>query len=101
MNKVMHWVVPVDHPAFAGHFPGTPILPGVVLLDVTLHAITEAAGIEPGSCEIGSVKFLSPAKPGDQLEIRYDSPPGGTIRFDIVADTRKIASGNIVLRSGA
>lgn len=99
MNKFKHWVVPVDHPAFAGHFPGTPILPGVVLLDVTLRAITEAAGIEPDSCEIGSVKFLSPAKPGDVLEIRHDFKANGAIRFDIVAGPRKIASGNIVLRA--
>lgn len=99
MNKVTHWVVPEDHPAFAGHFPGTPILPGVVLLDVTLHAMAGAAGLEPDACEIGSVKFLSPAKPGDALEIRHDFQANGTIRFDITAGTRKIASGHIVLRS--
>ncbi len=101
MNKVTHWVVPLDHPAFAGHFPGTPILPGVVLLDVTLHAMAGATGIEPDACEIGSVKFLSPAKPGDALEIRHDFEANGTIRFEIAAGARKIASGNIVLRSRA
>jgi 3-hydroxyacyl-[acyl-carrier-protein] dehydratase len=99
MNKVIHWVVPVDHPAFAGHFPGTPILPGVVLLDVTLHAMAEASGMEPDACEIGSVKFLSPAKPGDELEIRHDFQANGTIHFEIASGTRKIASGNIVPRS--
>lgn len=98
MNKVTHWLVPLDHPAFAGHFPGTPILPGVVLLDVTLHAMAGAAGIEPDSCEVASVKFLSPAKPGDALEIRHDFQTKGAIRFEIVAGARKIASGNIVLR---
>jgi len=101
MNKVTHRVVPVDHPAFAGHFPGTPILPGVVLLDMTLHAMAEAAVIEPDACEIGSVKFLSPAKPGDTLEIRHELQANGTIRFDITAGARKIASGNIVPRSRA
>jgi len=101
MNKLTHWLVPPDHPAFAGHFPGMPILPGVVLLDVTLHAMAEAAGIEPGTCEIGSVKFLSPAKPGDALEIRHDLQSGGGIRFEIAAGSRKIASGNIVLRGAA
>jgi 3-hydroxyacyl-[acyl-carrier-protein] dehydratase len=101
MNKVTHWLVPPDHPAFAGHFPGTPILPGVVLLDVTLHAIAGAAGIEPDGCEIGAVKFLSPAKPGDALEIRHDLQANGVIRFEIAAGPRKIAGGNIVLRSAA
>lgn len=101
MNAVTHWNVPLDHPAFAGHFPGTPILPGVVLLDMALHAITTAAGIGLEGCEIGAVKFLSPVHPGDQLEIRHSSAASGAIRFDIVAGMRKIASGNIVLRSAA
>lgn len=96
MNTITQWTVPLDHPAFAGHFPGTPILPGVVLLDTALQAIAEASGIALDHCEISSVKFLSPAKPGDELEIQHVVSPSGTIRFEIVADTRKIASGSIV-----
>lgn len=101
MNHVTHWIVPLDHPAFAGHFPGTPILPGVVLLDMALHVISTVNGIELDTCEIGAVKFLSPVHPGDRLEIRHSSAAGGAIRFDIVAGMRKIAGGNIVLRSAA
>ena len=96
MNTTTPWTVPLDHPAFAGHFPGTPILPGVVLLDTALQAIAEASGIALDHCEISSVKFLSPAKPGDELEIQHVVSSSGTIRFDIVAGTRKIASGSIV-----
>lgn len=95
MNKATHWTVPVNHPAFAGHFPGTPILPGVVLLDTVLHAIATATGIALESCEIGSVKFLSPAIPGDELVIQHSLSPSGTIRFDVVAGMRKIASGSV------
>ncbi len=101
MNGVTHWTVPADHPAFAGHFPGTPILPGVVLLDMALQAITGSAGIDLENCEIGTAKFLYPANPGDQLEIRHNSAAGGAIRFDIVAGLRKIASGSIVPRTAA
>ena len=96
MNNATHWIVPLDHPAFAGHFPGTPILPGVVLLDVALHAITAATGITLDCCEISSVKFLSPANPGDELVIQHVISASGAIRFDIMAGMRKIASGSIV-----
>ena len=99
MKNVTHWTVPLDHPAFAGHFPGTPILPGVVLLDTALHAIASATGIALDNCEISSVKFLSPAKPGDELLIQHTLSVSGTIRFDIMAGMRKIASGSIVPRS--
>ncbi len=98
MKGVAQWMVPPDHPAFAGHFPGTPILPGVVLLDAVLQSITAATGIELGTCEIGAVKFLHPASPGDRLDIRYEFATSGAIRFDIAAGTRKIASGSIVPR---
>ena len=96
MNTTTQWTVPLDHPAFAGHIPGTPILPGVVLLDTALQAIAEASGFVLDHCEISSVKFLSPAKPGDELEIQHVILPTGSIRFDIVTGTRKIASGSIV-----
>jgi len=96
MNNATHWTVPRDHPAFAGHFPGTPILPGVVLLDTVLHAIAAATGLALDVCEISSVKFLGPAGPGEELLIRHVLSASGTIRFDVVAGTRKIASGSIV-----
>ena len=101
MNNATHWTGPLDHPAFAGHFPGTPILPGVVLLDTALHAIADTTGIALDLCEISSVKFLSPASPGDELVIQHTISASGTIRFDIVAGMRKIASGSIVPRSSA
>ena len=96
MNSTTHWTVPLDHPAFAGHFPGTPVLPGVVLLDLALQIIADSSGIALDLCEISSVKFLSPARPGDELVIEHSVSASGTVNFDIVAGTRKIASGSIV-----
>lgn len=95
MNNTTRWTVPLDHPAFAGHFPGTPILPGVVLLDMALQIIAKTSGIALDPCEISSVKFLSPASPGDELLIQHSISPSGAIRFDILAGMRKIASGSI------
>jgi 3-hydroxyacyl-[acyl-carrier-protein] dehydratase len=96
MNNATHWTVPLDHPVFAGHFPGTPILPGVMLLDTVLHAIAAATGIALDICEISSVKFLGRASPGEELVIQHILSAGGAIRFEVVAGTRKIASGSIL-----
>lgn len=101
MNSTTCWIIPPDHPAFAGHFPGRPILPGVVLLDTVLQVIARTSGITLDRCEISSVKFLSPANPGDELLIEHSVSASGTIRFDIMAGMRKIASGSIVPQSPA
>lgn len=88
--------IPVDHPAFAGHFPGIPIVPGVVLLDEALHAIAAATGRSLAACQISSVKFLSPLKPGESAVIEHEVQANGSIRFYVVAATRKIVSGTII-----
>ena len=35
----MQFIISADHPSLPGHFPGHPIVPGVVLLDRVLEAI--------------------------------------------------------------
>lgn len=82
-----------DHPALAGHFPGMPVVPGVVLLDEALHAIGVALGADLSACRIASVKFLSPVLPGQALEILHDSVDGAAIRFTLMHGERKVASG--------
>lgn len=117
MDEAIHWTVPLDHPAFAGHFPGTPILPGVLLLDTVLLKLAEATGLSPQSLSVSSVKFLGPAKPGDQLTLTHQVNANGSIRFQITAavpkeptkrskanslpEQRPIAGGTIVPRQTA
>ncbi len=84
-----------DHPAFAGHFPGMPIVPGVVLLDLALQAIGTAIGHHLSACQIGSAKFLSPVAPGEPVQVHYALQANGAIRFDIVSAARKVATGSI------
>jgi 3-hydroxymyristoyl/3-hydroxydecanoyl-(acyl carrier protein) dehydratase len=91
------------HPAFAGHFPGRPIVPGVVLLDEALHEIGLAIGQDLSACHIANVKFLSPVAPGEMLRVAFDTGDGTGkgIRFDILGEARKVASGAIRLQESA
>lgn len=64
--------VPADHPAFAGHFPSRPLLPGVVLLSLVLEAVMRDDVLNAllGSAPaIESAKFLAPVGPGAWLDI--------------------------------
>lgn len=96
-----------DHPAFAGHFPGLPILPGVVLLaaavDTVLQAMRADSSGDKGDagtkniCQISAAKFLSPVSPGETLSISCTTSASGSIRFDIASGRRKVATGTLLL----
>ncbi|OGU22058.1 MAG: hypothetical protein A2580_16990 [Hydrogenophilales bacterium RIFOXYD1_FULL_62_11] len=85
--------VAADHPAYAGHFPGRPILPGVVLLDEALLALAALQGTAAATGEIKSAKFLSPVQPGEILRLEYSSTAAGVFRFELKVAERVVASG--------
>lgn len=84
--------IAADHPAYAGHFPGQPILPGVVLLDVALHAVAEHQGLIAGSAQIRAAKFLSPVRPGEALQLHFGATANGVFGCEIRIDTRVVVS---------
>jgi len=87
--------ISAQHPAFAGHFPGSPIIPGVVLLDETLQVLARLAGQDACACEIAAAKFHSAARPGEALTLEHEACPDGAVRFLIRAFDRTVASGRI------
>lgn len=92
-KHAMRFTIPADHPALRGHFPGHPIVPGVVLLDHALHTIGAALGRSLDACKISSAKFLSPAAPGEVLDLAFETTASNTVRFTIRAGEREVASG--------
>ena len=86
-------LVPAEHPAFDGHFPGAPLLPGVVLLDEMLQVVENG---QPGAWTISTAKFLQPVRPGDTLTLEQEALTNGAIRFAIRSAGRKVATGTLV-----
>ena len=95
-ERVFAWTVPVDHPAFAGHFPGNPIVPGVVLLDRAILCAEQLLGQPVAHWQVGNAKFLSPVGPGETLQFSLDRKASGAIAFTARADDgRSVASGSL------
>ena len=89
------WLVPADHPTFAGHFPGNPIVPGVVLLDRAILFAEEMLG-QPGlNWQVGNAKFFSPVLPEEALTFVLTTKPSGAISFTVRAAERDVASGSL------
>lgn len=88
------WPVPADHPAFAGHFPGQPILPGVVLLDEALQA---ARALVPSAARwsLPQAKFLRTVAPGEVLRLRVRTLPSSVLAFEFLRDGVVVAQGQL------
>ncbi len=82
MRAAGRFVVAADHPCLAGHFPGRPVVPGVVLLEEAL------ACLPAGTLTVA--KFLRPVLPGEAIEVAWD----GAATFVCASD------GVAVLRGG-
>lgn len=95
----MRFRIPPDHPCLAGHFPGNPVVPGVVLLDRVLEAIERRSG-PTGPLRLPQAKFLQPLKPGEEARVELPdgdpsdgSLPAGRWRFRVLRDDTVLATG--------
>jgi 3-hydroxymyristoyl/3-hydroxydecanoyl-(acyl carrier protein) dehydratase len=87
--------IPASHPSLPGHFPGNPVVPGVVLLDRVAAAIEASLGARIAA--LPQAKFLAPLLPQQvaQLELAQIAP--ARLRFRITRDGTPIASGEVEL----
>ncbi len=97
MQSVFILPITAHHPAFSGHFPGMPIVPGVVLLDEVLHVLEREAGVM--AAQVSQAKFLSPVRPGEQVELRYESANADNLRFTLRCADRQIATGVVRVKA--
>lgn len=86
-----------DHPAFDGHFPGQPILPGVVLLSLVMQALERPGALRArlgAKPVIDNVKFLAPVRPGARLVVQL-AEAGRGVGFEVLDGLRCVARGKL------
>jgi 3-hydroxymyristoyl/3-hydroxydecanoyl-(acyl carrier protein) dehydratase len=88
------FAVPADHPALPGHFPGRPVVPGVLLLD----AVLQAAGLS--RTHLLRAKFAAPVGPGDPVDILLARRGGDPARLAFTCRCRGtvVLSGELACR---
>ena len=83
--------------AFQGHFPGNPILPGVVQVDWAIRFGEQAFGPLGKFQAITHLKFMDLIRPGDTVHLHLALDPGrDKLRFHFSGDAGKKSSGVIV-----
>ena len=87
----MDFVVPHDHPCLPGHFPGHPVVPGVVVLDHVLQAV-EALHGPRAAMRLPQVKFAQPLLPGEDAEVALEALPGARWKFRVLRGDVLLAS---------
>lgn len=92
-------VVPADLRYFRGHFPGAPVVPGVVQIKWAIlfaRKLLQAGGEFAG---MKAVKFLEVMQPGTTATLKLDySRVNGELRFSFESAQARYSNGRLLLR---
>ena len=77
--------IAANHPALPGHFPGAPLVPGVLLLAEGLQHLESHCGRVFDCRRIERAKFLQPVAPEDTItaSLSLDTAGKATIDFHV------------------
>lgn len=92
-------VFPSDHPALPGHFPGDPMVPGVVLLDAAAD-LARGAGCRRVT-GVRAAKFRTALRPGTSCLIQLSSREDGALDVECSAGGSTILTAILDCETGA
>lgn len=87
-------VIAPDHPAIPGHFPGDPLVPGVLLLGHVIAALETHRGLVRLH-GIPQAKFLAPLRPGEPCTILFRSMDADAAHFECRKGLELVARGSL------
>lgn len=91
--------VPEDHPTLAGHFPGHPVVPGVLVLERLLEAAEGQLGRSLRVRGLAHVKFPAPLLPDEEARVSFQRS-ADRLDFEVEHEGRVIARGAFELCDG-
>jgi 3-hydroxymyristoyl/3-hydroxydecanoyl-(acyl carrier protein) dehydratase len=81
-----------------GHFPGTPVVPGVAQVDWAIGWGREAFGLTGTFTRLEVLKFQALMLPGHQVKLVLDwNAEKSTLTFKFSSETASFSSGRVVL----
>jgi 3-hydroxyacyl-[acyl-carrier-protein] dehydratase len=100
LSRHLPLLIGADHPALPGHFPGTPVVPGVLLLSQVLDAAEAWLGTTVQPLRLRQAKFPAPWLPGVQA-LAHLRREAALLRFEVTADAQTLAVGVFELKERA
>jgi 3-hydroxyacyl-[acyl-carrier-protein] dehydratase len=100
--------ITLNEPQFQGHFPGRPLMPGVLIVEAMAQVggliVTQMPDLPKGLfvfAGIDGVRFRKPVVPGDQLRISCDllslkRQRFGKVRGEVTVDGQLVCSGELM-----
>ena len=98
MNFISEHFISSSHPCLEGHFPGNPVVPGVLILEEIISAVHKWL---PDSRIEGfnTVKFLQPLYPNNHFTVQLQEKKSGVITFNCHLEKTLLNTGTLTLHS--
>lgn len=98
LENNQHYCIEATHPCLSGHFPGNPIVPGVVLLNyVQQQLLLWLPDYQINT--LAQAKFLHPLHPEENFSIRLSQASEHNIKFSCSRNTELLATGSIIIQA--
>jgi len=110
VRAVAEKLVSLGEPYLQGHFPGDPVVPGVLMLEMLAQAAAfldeeDLGGVPVFLAQVVDARFKAPARPGDRLrlEVRADMAFGGFQRIEgtVSCEGRVLCTAKLLVKKGA